>query len=229
MFKKAITAVLAVAVFVAAGLGTIPAKAAQEIETSSVPAASLSITSTETAGLLYMYEEEKLARDVYTNLAALWGQPIFRNIAASEQTHMDAVRTLLVRYGIAVPQTSAGTFNDPALQSLYTTLMSAGSRSLGDALKTGATIEEVDIRDLQTRLNATGQADIRLVYTNLMNGSYNHLRSFSTTLKRLTGETYQPQYLDPQFYAGILAGTAAGGNGQAGSPAGFPGGRHGRP
>ncbi len=48
------------------------------------------LNQAETDALLFMYEEEKLARDVYTSLAALYTQPMFSNIASSEQTHMDS-------------------------------------------------------------------------------------------------------------------------------------------
>jgi hypothetical protein len=170
-------------------------------------AAKQNLSTNETAGLLYMYEEEKMARDVYTALFTLWGQPAFQNIAASEQVHMDAVRTLLVRYGIPVPVTAAGVFVDPSLQALYNNLLATGKRSLADALKVGATIEEVDITDLQSHLAQTTAADIRLVYNNLMRGSYNHLRSFTGLLYRLTGEVYQPQNLSADLYQSIVTGT----------------------
>jgi len=52
-----------------------------------------------------MREEEKLARDVYLTLYETWGQKIFSNIASSEQTHTDAVKTLLSAYKIEDPVT----------------------------------------------------------------------------------------------------------------------------
>ncbi|MDK2464101.1 MAG: DUF2202 domain-containing protein, partial [Candidatus Korarchaeota archaeon] len=60
---------------------------------NSIPLGDLA--EEEIQGLLYMREEEKLARDVYLTLYEKWGLPIFQNIARSEQTHMDAVKTLL--------------------------------------------------------------------------------------------------------------------------------------
>jgi hypothetical protein len=53
------------------------------------------LTDAEIAGLKLMREEEKLARDVYMELYDKWNLPIFNNIANSEQTHTDAVKTLL--------------------------------------------------------------------------------------------------------------------------------------
>ena len=47
----------------------------------------------------------------------------------------------------------------------------------------GAAIEEIDILDLQERLAQTDNADIQQVFNNLLNGSYNHLRAFVSTLE----------------------------------------------
>jgi hypothetical protein len=191
--------------------------------TNLLPPTLGELSDEESAALLYLREEEKLAHDVYVTLYAQWSLPIFQNISQSEQTHTDAVKTLLDRYGVSDPATSAvGVFTNPDLQALYTDLVDRGSRSLAEALKVGAAIEEIDILDLETRLAQTDNADIQQVFNNLMNGSYNHLRSFSSTLNTQTGETYQPQYLNIQDYQTILtAGTSAGGNGS--------GARRGRP
>ena len=176
-----------------------------------IPASDLS--AEETAALLFMREEEKLARDVYNALYATWGQQTFLNIASSEQMHMDEVKVLMDRYALTDPALAPGQFTDPTLQTLYDQLMAQGSLSLADALKVGATIEEVDIVDLQTRLAQTDNADIQLAYTNLLNGSYSHLQAFTSTLLNQTGETYQPQYLTAEQYQTIISST---GNGQGG-------------
>jgi len=52
------------------------------------------ISEAEADGLAFMREEEKLARDVYLTLYDQWGLRSFSNIAASEQTHTDAVKNL---------------------------------------------------------------------------------------------------------------------------------------
>lgn len=177
-----------------------------------IPASDLN--ADETAALLFMREEEKLARDVYNFLFTTWGQTTFQNIASSEQMHMDEIKLLLDRYALTDPALAPGQFTDANLQTLYNQLTAQGSLSLGDALKVGAAIEEIDIRDLQTRLAQTDNADIQQVYTNLMNGSYNHLKSFTDVLLTQTGETYQPQYLSADLYQTII--TSANGNGNQG-------------
>jgi hypothetical protein len=185
----------------------------------NLPAASGDLSAAETAALLYMREEEKLAHDVYVSLYAQWGLGIFQNIANSEQTHTDAVKTLIDRYGLVDPASAqVGVFSDPGLQELYTSLVVHGSQSLAEALKVGAAIEEIDILDLEERLSQTDQADIQQVYQNLLDGSGNHLRSFVSTLQVQTGETYQPQYLSQSAYQTILGAiTGNGGQGRRGS------------
>ena len=147
------------------------------VQLTAIPASDLS--AEEAAALLYMREEEKLARDVYNQLYALWGQPVFQNIAASEQTHTDEIKLLLDRYGLADPALGPGQFTDANLQALYDQLIAQGSVSLTDALNVGALVEQTDIADLQARLAQTDNADIQLVYNNLMNASYNHLAAFT--------------------------------------------------
>ncbi|BAL80313.1 DUF2202 domain-containing protein [Caldisericum exile] len=109
------------------------------------------LANIEKDGLLYMVEEEKLARDVYGYLYNLWGLTTFKNIQSAEQTHMDEVLSLIDKYGLTAPSTldEPGVFTDPHLQELYKTLTEQGSKSLVDALKVGALIEETDIIDLK--------------------------------------------------------------------------------
>ena len=171
----------------------------------------------EIEGILYMREEEKLARDVYLTLYEQWELSIFQNIANSEQTHMDAIKTLMDRYGLDDLATgnNVGEFTDPTLRSLYTDLVSTGSQSLDGALRVGAAIEEIDILDLEQYISQTDRLDIQRVYESLMRGSRNHLRSFVATLARQVGETYEPQYMDQVAYDNIISATMeSGGYGQ---------------
>lgn len=184
---------------------------------SSLPAAG-ELSESEAEGLLFMREEEKLAHDVYTELYTAWGLPVFQNIASSEQTHMEAIKTLLDRYDLEDPaQDQPGIYTNPALQDLYNELIVSGSNSLADALKVGAVVEEIDIQDLESRLAQTDNLDIQQVYSNLLRGSENHLRAYTKTLRNQTGETYQPQYLSAGDYLAITSqSSSSGGNGQGG-------------
>lgn len=137
--------------------------------------------------LLFMWEEERLARDVYTALYAKWGSKIFTNIANNgEQTHMDSVKAMIDKYQVDVSSYDpvvAGIFVNQELQALYNTLVAQGSVSSIEAYKVGVLIEETDIADLDQRLLPVDlPSDIRTVYENLKKGSLNHLAAFNKQL-----------------------------------------------
>lgn len=176
--------------------------------------------------LIFMREEEKLAKDVYLVMYEQWGLPIFLNISSSEQSHTEAIKSLLDSYNMADPASDEpGIFTNPDLQLLYNDLIAQGNQSLADALKVGAAIEEIDILDLQERLAQTDNVDIQRVFNNLLQGSSNHLRAFTSTLTNQTGATYQPQFMSSDAYQAIFDGANVG-NGQG---RGASGGRRGRP
>ena len=150
-----------------------------------VQAAALS--ADEISWLTYMREEEKLARDVYIYLYNMHGSTIFYNISNSEQTHMDAIKTLLGRYGITDPaeEKGAGEFTNPEFKILYDALIGRGDDSLVEALLVGVFIEETDIQDLEVAIGLATRRDIKKVYSNLLQGSLNHLDVFCSNLAKL--------------------------------------------
>lgn len=166
-----------------------------------------SLATVEAEALLFMREEEKLARDIYIAMEAKWNLRPFTNIKSSEETHMSALLYLIERYGLKDPvgTNGLGQFIDPALQALYNDLLSKGNTSVNDALTVGAIIEEVDIVDLKVRSLASDNKDINYVYEQLMLGSRNHLRAFVKNLKS-RGIIYAPQYLSREEYDQIIAG-----------------------
>jgi hypothetical protein len=166
------------------------------------------LTAEEVNDLVYMQEEEKLARDVYLALYEKWGLQVFINIGDAEQTHMDSIAVLIERYGLENPlQDSTGAFTNQNLQSLYEQLVLEGSASREDALRVGALIEEIDIIDLEEAVERTDNEDVIFVYENLMRGSRNHLRAFVRNLER-QGGTYEPAYLEEDEYQEIVSSPA---------------------
>lgn len=176
-----------------------------QMEIDNYPVEELS--QEEINGLLLMREEEKLARDVYLELYDVFGQQIFSNIARSEDTHTNAVKSLLNKYDIEDPMSNdeRGVFENQDLQNLYDQLVEQGSVSLLDALKVGATIEDLDIKDLQELNEVADNQDITTVYNNLEKGSRNHLRSFTKLIGR-NGGSYDPQYISDEYYNTIISG-----------------------
>ncbi len=166
-----------------------------------------SLSSDEGDALVFMREEEKLARDMYLQMETKWNLRPFTNIQGSEQTHMSALLYLIERYGLNDPvgANGVGQFTDTSLRNLYNDLLLKGNTSANDAITVGAIIEEVDIIDLQHRSLATDNQDINYVYEQLMRGSRNHLRSFTANL-RFRGITFVPHYLPQEEYDLIIAG-----------------------
>ena len=185
------------------------------------------LTEEEISALQFMREEEKLAHDVYITLYEKWDLRLFNNIARSEQQHTDAVAHLLERYDIDDPaaDTGFGEFVNSDLQALYDDLIAQGSKSVEEALKVGAAIEEIDIMDLEERLADVTNAEVSRVFENLTFGSENHLRAFAMNIETQTGEAYAPQYMVQADYDEIVdadgpMGGAMGGRGAAGGRGG---------
>jgi hypothetical protein len=170
-----------------------------------LPQQQLSVDERE--AILFLREEEKLARDVYLTLAEHHAPPVFSNIARAEQRHMDAVGLLISRYGLEDPiaDDALGAFTNSELKSLYEEFVARGTESLESALRVGATIEDMDLADLARLEAATDNADVRLVTSNLARGSRNHLRAFTRVLDRKGFEPYAPVHLDAAEFEAILA------------------------
>ena len=164
---------------------------------------NLSLTTKDQAALLYMLEEEKLARDTYTYLDDLWEINQFSNIKKSEQSHMNAVVGLLDQYNMSYTLLPYGEFNNPDIQKLYDQFIDYGIENRANALEVGANIEDLDIVDLANYIDATINSAMIKVFESLQCGSRNHLRSFVNAIE-LSGNTYEPKYLTQADYTLII-------------------------
>jgi len=197
----AVISIAAVAVGATTDDATSDGSSALAIEPSAE-----SLTDVEVEGIMFMREEEKLAYDVYMTFAAMYGLPIFSNIASAETQHMSAVLGLIEAYDLDDPvdDSPSGMFADQKLQDLYDELIEQGSVDLAAALEVGAVIEEVDILDLEKYLSETTNVDIIQVYENLLRGSENHLRAFVSQLES-AGIDRDPVLMEQDAYETTLA------------------------
>jgi hypothetical protein len=165
------------------GNGPSQSRAARE-GLCAVATATAPLDEYEEQALVFMLEEEKLARDVYTALYEKWDVAQFSNIAASESRHMTSVGKLVDRYDLAEPSTvdTPGVFLNDELQEAYNELVTRGAQSLEEAFRVGVTIEELDIADLEELIGRTAHTDITRVMQNLLRGSQNHLAAFTASL-----------------------------------------------
>ncbi|KAB7528907.1 DUF2202 domain-containing protein [Flagellimonas olearia] len=164
------------------------------------------ISEEDEQALLFMLEEEKLARDTYQFLNDYWDMVQFENIMQSEQSHMNAVETLLKAYRIPYEILENGKFTNEDLQAWYNKFVEEGVVDEVAALTIGATIEDLDIVDLEDHIQATSNPYIIEVFSSLQCGSRNHLRSFVQSIENL-GSTYEPQFLSQEAYDAILEGS----------------------
>lgn len=201
---KAKTLMITVAILtVLAGITVANLNGQQQRGSRHLPAA-VQLTEAEEQHILYMREEEKLARDVYLTLYELWDAEIFVNISESEQRHVDAIKRLITRYDLVdlVVNDAIGEFANQDFADLYDELVEIGEISLEEALKVGVRIEELDIADLDQALQETSMRSVRRVFQNLLNGSHKHLDAFQRTIE--SGGTECPGRL------GLRDGTCSG-------------------
>lgn len=163
------------------------------------------LATAETAAILYAREEEKMARDAFRVFDQQYAPDALTRIAASEQTHMDAIRLLIEKYGLTDPVTddAVGTFTDETIRALYDAFVDQGAGSLVEALEAGAAIQELSIADLEDGLRSVDNTDVACVFENLQKGSRNHLRR----LVDLLGDrdvTYAPLYLSQDAFDAII-------------------------
>lgn len=163
------------------------------------------ISSSEEKHLIYLREEEKMARDFYSVMSDKWGLRPFANIKGSEQRHMSAIKSMLDKYAISDPvkDNSTGVFANNDIKILYDNFIVQGNKSEIDALKSAAEIEEVDINDLMSAIKDTDNDDLKLVYNNLLKASGNHLRAFVRNLDR-RGINYSPVHLEKNTFEDII-------------------------
>ena len=181
------------------------------------------LDATEASHLTFMREEEKLARDVYLALAALYpDQQIFNQIATrAEQTHTDTMRDKLDQFNL--PDPNPNTNNLPSSLGVFTgdewgwyfmekfeLLTAKGEISKLDALYVGAFIEELDMYDIAVcpqimidrgfpspcGLEYTDESALQTAYSSLISGSESHLRAYVRQIEADIGVgNYVAQYL----------------------------------
>ncbi|TNF43178.1 MAG: DUF2202 domain-containing protein [Epsilonproteobacteria bacterium] len=163
--------------------GSAYAKGGKGRKSNSTP----EMTDEQKDMLFFIYQEEKVARDVYITLGNIYtDENTFASIQLSEQRHIDSARGLCEKYGVSiegVDEDNVGNFVLPVLQELYDTCVGEGETSLLDALKIGELIEITDIDDLEHAAEGMPE-DVVSVFENLKEGSLSHLDAFQTAIER---------------------------------------------
>ena len=182
---------------------TISEVEAEEIEqTVQDNAAAEGLTDAQKYTLAYMWNEEKLAKDIYLALNEDFPANVLYNIPTNSETkHQQAVEDLIQKYDInitnLVDYTEAyseaelrafepGRYGIQAIQDLYDALYLKGSQSLQDAYEVGCMVEVTDINDLDEDIEiAEGVEDLTATFNFLRDGSYTHYWAFDGALKNM--------------------------------------------
>ena len=179
---------------------------------------STGLDAAEETHLIFMREEEKLARDVYLTLAEWYpDQSLFNTIATnSEQTHTDTMRDKLAQFGVDDPNPDTnllpemlGVFTGETYGAYFTEkftyLTERGDKSELEALYVGAFIEELDMHDIiecpqviidmdngigegECGLNYTDETVLITSYNSLVDGSESHLRAYVGQIEAVIGK-----------------------------------------
>jgi hypothetical protein len=159
------------------------------------------VTQNDADWMLFIWKEEKAARDLYESLYERTGLTLFLDLVRSEQSHMDQIRSLMERYGMETPDLERGVFDNQTLQGIYNDLLSISSDD--DALRAAATFEEISISDLERAISETSNKEAIDVYSGLLAGSRKHLRSYVRDLED-RGIEYTPVYLSRSEFDEIV-------------------------
>lgn len=171
-----------------------------EVE-DAIDAPKSTLTQELKDSITFMYSEEGLAHDVYTNIYKIQAQKQLQNIATkSEVKHIDAVNQIAIKYDLNITQypdtdvpysiegISSGVYPVEHIQELYNLLYDKGIQSKQDALEVGCMVEVVDIDDLDGYIEeaqASNAQDVLDVFNYLRNGSYTHYWAFDEGLRNM--------------------------------------------
>ncbi len=207
------------------------------IDLSQYPLSNL--TDAQKYTIAFMWNEEKMAKDLYLELNNIYPTQQLENIAIKSETmHQALVEDLVQRYDLNITNLvdykenyseeelrafAPGEFGVQEIQDLYDALYAEGTLSQQAALETGCKVEVEDVNDLLNEISIaqeTDAQDLIAVWNVLLNGSYNHYWAFDKGLKNmgvtdgccsLGAEYCHPEY--PQNENGKGSGSGNG-NGQ---------------
>jgi len=151
------------------------------------PEAVTVLTEGQKDMLFFIYQREKVARDVYDTLSKIYkDENTFALMRFAEQRHLKCTRELCDLYGVEtsrINEDTVGIFESPVLQTLYDECAVKGSQSLLDALEVGEFLESTDIEDLE-HASVGMPSDIVDVYNRLKQRNISYLGVFQTAISK---------------------------------------------
>lgn len=152
---------------------------------SKRPEISINLAEEQKEMLLFMYERQKLSRDVYDTLSNIYkNESTFALMKFAEQRHLNCTRELCEIYGVETSsfnEENVGEFHSTVLQTLYNECILKGQESLLDALEVGEYLESADIVGLE-QASVGMPNDVVQVYHKLQQRNISHLGAFQTAI-----------------------------------------------
>ena len=175
-------------------------KETNRIDLSQYPMSNL--TDAQKYTIAFMWNEEKLAKDIYLELNLIYPTQQLETIATKSETmHQALVEDLVQRYDLNITNLvdykenyseeelrafASGEFGVQEIQDLYDTLYAEGKQSQQAALEVGCKVEVTDVEDLLDEIKIAEEVDAQdliAVWNVLLSGSYNHYWAFDKGLK----------------------------------------------
>ncbi|HWA06428.1 MAG TPA: DUF2202 domain-containing protein [Ignavibacteria bacterium] len=153
---------------------------------------------------LKLYQEEKLAYDLYGEFYERWSLGVFNKVQQREAKHVWCVERIMDNYGFDYnTNTSAGSYPDRDIQKIYDDLTVKGCISDLAALEAAAYIKEKHISQLRERIRYQEDEYIVKVIFLMESAAQSHLRAFVKSI-RLSGSDYNPEFLTDDEFSNIM-------------------------
>ena len=202
---KTITAFFTV---LALGVGFTSCSKDDKSDTTTITEVTLS--EAQESHLVDLFEEEKLAHDLYSEFYEAHAYKPFSHHTEAEAKHMGFVDEILTQYEISRPNLDPGFFENTEFQNAYNEWLTKGVADGVEACYIAAYIEEMDILDLIEGIKIAETTPIKDLYETLKSGSENHLRAYNKFLKMEFNIDYEPQLMTQEMFDEIIAGGGSG-------------------
>jgi hypothetical protein len=151
-----------------------------------------------------LYEEEKMAYDIYGEFYERWSLGIFNTIQQREARHVWCVERIMDNYGYKYdPVTEPGYYRDKETQKIYDELTVKGCISDLAALEAGAYIKEKFIYQLRERIRYQEDEYVVKVIFLMESAAQDHFRAFVKSIRK-SGSEYKPVFLTEDEFSNIL-------------------------
>jgi hypothetical protein len=153
---------------------------------------------------LKLYNEERMAYDLYGEFYERWALSVFKKVQEREAKHVWCVERIMDNYGFTYnTNVISGSYPDKEIQKIYDELTVKGCISDLAALEAAAYIKEKHISQLRERIRYQEDEYIVKVIFLMESAAQSHLRAFVKSI-RLSGSDYSPVFLTDDEFRNIM-------------------------